>query len=718
MMASNRILLTSSVIALFSFARPAAAQDGTTDGEPQEEIADCFDFCGPLVVDGQPARIPSALTISRSVSVSDGQAMENALRNVPGLQQFRRTDSRSANPSGQGITMRGLGGNASSRALVMLDGVPQMDPFGGWVSWTGLDATAATSALVTSGGGHVKNGGGAIAGLVELYSERANYGSYGNRFGFDVQGGSFGSVGARSSGLVDVGGVIAQFSGAAERSDGFAPIIAPQRGAVDGRAAYSNHGGALRLLKALTGDIELQANVRSWTDKRNRGTPFSENRNGGTDASLRVVGSGHVDWTVLGYFQDRDFSSQFAAISADRKVATPTLDQYAVPAKGWGASAALGFDAFTNWQLSMGADWRRVEGETRENFFFTANIPGRNRRAGGESETVGAFAEILGHPIDRLQASLSARMDRWTITNGFRREINIGGSVRSDDRFANRRGAEPTARAAFDWRFRDAGVNDSAHLKGSLFTSWRLPTLNELYRPFRVGNDATAANEALEPERVRGAELGLSWAKDGYNFSLTGFTNRLRNAIANVTLGQGPGTFPGVGVIAAGGVYRKRQNLDAISSKGFELEADGWLTGNLRFEAGYAFVDAKVRSSGSAATLDGLRPAQVPHHFGRLSLLFDALAGGSSIASEAFIGSGITIRYSGAQFEDDANRLRLDKALTIDALLKYRLTKGITLRVSAENIFDEQVMAAVNSAGIIERANPRTLSLGVKFDID
>jgi vitamin B12 transporter len=700
-------------------ANPVFAQEASVEEEAEQDlIADCFNYCGPLVVDGQPARgLARSLGISRGIEITDGAGVENALRNVLGLQQFRRSDSRSANPSGQGVTMRGLGGNATSRALVTLDGVPQMDPFGGWVSWTGIDTTAASGLVVSSGGGYVRTGPGAVAGLIEIASARADYGSYGNRMAFDVRGGSFGSAGVDASGLVDIGGVIAQFSGSAERSDGFAPIIASQRGAVDGKAAYRNRGGALRLLKALSGDVELQANLRSWTDKRSRGTAFSDNSNGGTDASVRFVGVGRVNWTLLGYYQDRDFSSQFASISADRNSFAPVLDQFSVPAKGWGTSGLIGFEAISNVQLNLGADWRHVEGETRENFFFTGAVPGRNRNAGGESDTFGGFAEFDVRPTDGLNLSLSGRIDRWRIADGFRREIDIGGTVRSNDRFAQRQGTEPTARAAFDWEVLNNWTNSEAHLKGSMFTAWRLPTLNELYRPFRVGNDATAANQALAPERIKGAELGFEGKVDGINLSVNAFANRLNRAIANVTVGQGPGVFPGVGFVAAGGAYRQRRNLDAIVSKGIEIAADGWLTNNLRFDAGYSYVDAKVKASGAAVVLNGLRPAQVPEHSGRFSLMFDAIAGKASKTSEAFVGSAITVRYFGGQFEDDLNRLSMDDAITVDALLKYQLVEGISFTVSAENLLNARVVAAVSNADIVERTIPRTVMLGVRFDI-
>ncbi len=85
---------------------------------------------------GRPAgdRALDVVTIDRNrITQNASQRLENVLADVAGLQQFRRSDSRSAHPTSQGITLRGLGGNASSRALLVLDGVPQADPFGGWV---------------------------------------------------------------------------------------------------------------------------------------------------------------------------------------------------------------------------------------------------------------------------------------------------------------------------------------------------------------------------------------------------------------------------------------------------------------------------------------------------------------------------------------------------------------------------------------------------------
>jgi outer membrane receptor protein involved in Fe transport len=354
-------------------------------------------------------------------------------------------------------------------------------------------------------------------------------------------------------------------------------------------------------------------------------------------------------------------------------------------------------------ELRLGGEWRRTSGETREFFTYVAAAPTRFRTAGGQTDSYGGFAELSYEPTDALTLSAGGRLDRWSISNGFRREVNIGGTVRSDDRFADRNSTEWTGRAGFGWDFADGFT-----LRGAAYRAWRLPTLNELYRPFRVGADATAANEALRPEKVEGLDAGLAYSSDNVDFGVTIFRNRLNDAIANVTLGQGPGNFPGVGFVAAGGTYRQRQNLDAIVSKGIEADARFDLTDHLALKLGYAYVDAEVRGTGVSAPLDGLRPAQVPRHFGNAALAYDP--GPVSVST--------TLRYIGRQFEDDANARVLDDALTLDFDLGFDVGGGLYLQLRGENLFDARVEAAISGGGIVERANPRTLWLGASWKFD
>ncbi|HSX55354.1 MAG TPA: TonB-dependent receptor, partial [Sphingomonas sp.] len=237
------------------------------------------------------------------------------------------------------------------------------------------------------------------------------------------------------------------------------------------------------------------------------------------------------------------------------------------------------------------------------------------------------------------------------------------------------------------------------------YTGWRLPTLNELYRPFRAGADATAANPLLNPERLAGVEAGIDLTPlSALTLSATGYWNRIRGAIGNVTLGTGPGTFPGVGFVAAGGAYRQRLNLDAIVAAGAEVDLR-WRSGPWRASASWAFTDASVDASGAAAALDGMRPAQVARHHGSASL--DWTHDRASVS--------VTGRYTDQQFEDDQNTRALADAFTLDARIAVPLTAGLSIEARGENLTDARVETAITGNGIVERATPRTLWIGLSY---
>ena len=700
----------SLAIPLFLCAPAAAAQDVTP--------ALCVDDDPRAICDAEAAGDDENAIVVRGLRAFPGEEafsvvtlapvrterVENTLRDIPGLQQFRRTDARTANPTSQGITLRGLGGNASSRAILLLDGVPQDDPFGGYISWPGYDALALAEARVARGGGTGANGPGAIAGTVELFSERV-----GDAARVGVAYGSRDSVDADALFARALGGGELTVSANYATGDGFVPIVESQRGAVDRPAAYEQAGLAVRFVAPMSPDTELQAGVRAFTDDRERGFAFSENHNDGADASVRIVNRGaDWQWSALGYVQIRNFDVSFGGVSDDRNTVNRVFEQFNVPSTGLGARVEVRPPTGSSIDLRLGGDWRRTEGVTNENFFFADNdTPRRSRRAGGETSTYGLFAEASADLTDALLLTGGARVDFWSIDNGFRREIELidpaPGTPRSDDRFASRHGTEFTGRAGIAYR-----LTDGLKLRSAGYLGWRLPTLNELFRPFRVGPDATAANELLEPERVTGVEAGLDYDAGPVRLSATVYYNELRDAVANVTLDRGPGLFPGVGFVSGAGLFRQRQNLEAVVSKGIEAEARFDLAAvapGLTVTAAYSFVDAEVDADGAARALDGLRPAQVPRHNGFARLGWEADTGAEA---------AVSLRYTGAQFEDDLNARALDDALTVDARIGVPLSDRFTLEARADNLFDERVEAAIASDGVIERAQPRTLWIGLR----
>lgn len=622
--------------------------------------------------------------------------LEEVLRDVPGFQLFRRSDSRSANPTSQGATLRALGGNASSRALLVLDGVPQTDPFGGWLSWPAYHPERLGEARVTRGGGSGVFGPGALAGTIELESATPAqlHGAngrfaYGSRDGFDA----FAGLG------VPLGGGFVAVSGAWARGDGFIPIVREQRGPADRPSPYEQMSLAVRGVTPLPGGAELQASGLVFSDSRERGTAFSGIRTEGADASLRLVGR---RWSALAYVQTRDFYNSFASVDPGRTAATRASEQFSVPSTGLGARMEVRPKIGPGLELRIGGDWRLTDGETRELYAFIAGSGTRARVAGGRTGTLGGFAEAAW-TSHRLTLTAGGRVDRWAISNGRLDErVLATGMVLTDTAFRDRSGLEPTGRAGIAWR-----AAEGLTLRSAAYLGWRLPTLNELYRPFRVGVDATAANAELEPERLRGVEAGLDWRPaPGARIGFTAFSNRLEGAIANVTLGRGPGTFPGVGFVPAGGDFRRRGNLDSIQARGIELEGL-YALGPWTLSGGWSWVDAEVEASGPALAPDGLRPAQTPRH--NLSSTLAWKKGGAS--------ASLTARYGSAQFEDDLNRQSLPGAFTLDASGLIPLGRGLAVEARAENLTDARILAGVSGEGIAERATPRTLWIGLRLGL-
>lgn len=629
----------------------------------------------------------------RQIEQSPSRELDQLLKAIPGVELFRRSDSHSGHPTSQGVTLRALGGNASSRALLMLDGVPQSDPFGGWVNWPAYDPADLAEVRVVRGGGSVGNMPGALAGTIEMTS-RSDAGVSG-----ELAGGSRDSL--EASGRMDLraGRGMLIIAGRAERSHGFIPITAQSRGPADHPAPYREWSGRGRWVAPIGSETEVQASLDGFRDWRTRGTDLSQNRTNGADASVRLVGRGRWQWSALGYRQWRNLMSSFASVSAGRTVATRVSLQDSVPSHGLGGSFEIRPPLPSGIELRLGADTRRTDGESRELFSYVAGQATRRRLAGGQTWTSGAFAEATAD-LGAAVLTGGARLDYWRVSDGhlFERTIATGAVLR-DEHDAPRDGWLPTARGGIS-----APIGGGFELRSAAYLGWRMPTLNELFRPFRAGLDATAANPALNPERLAGAEAGVDYGKGPLRLSLTGFVNRLKNAIVNVTLGHGPGTFPGVGFVAAGGAYSQRENVDAVKVHGIEASAE-WSSGPWNVSAGASLTRARMEASGAAVFLDGLRPAQTPKFAATLSAGWQS--GGK--------GAALVLRRVGAQFDDDLNSDILKPATTLDAYASWPLSRRLQLVARGENLTNALVMAGIGGDGSVERATPRTLWLGLRL---
>ena len=675
------VCLAALPLAGLPVCAPLTAQDDAADkGEAQAETA-----TPQIIVTGRgldPALstgIYATTTIERDTIVaSPSGRIEDVLRGVAGFQQFRRSDSRSSNPSAQGVTLRALGGNATSRALVLLDGVPIADPFFGYIPFSAIAPETLGTIRVTRGGGSGPFGAGALAGTIEL--ESADPGSTGPLL-------ASGAINDRSeteaSGVLtrQLGRGFAIASGRWDRGQGFFTTPEDQRVPATARAAFDSWNAAVRAVAPINDEVEVQARVAAFRDLRTLRFEGADSTSEGQEASLRFVGRGAWQFDALAYVQARDFSN--IVINATRF--TPALDQRSTPSTGLGGKFELRPPIAEGHDVRIGVDYRRAEGELQEDAInaFSGRLTER-RRAGGATGNLGIFVED-DFQIGPLLLNGGLRADRTTITGGFYRAVNPNGAVVSEIIAPDR------SDWALNWRA-GASVNATRRLdiRAAAYTGLRLPTLNELYRPFVVFPVVTEANAALESERIEGYEIGFDWQPvNALVLSLTAFDNAVENAIANVTVSPN---------------LRRRENLPAIDARGIEASLVAQF-GTVSLNGSLAWTDAKVRGEGASLDLDGNRPAQTPEFAGTLTLGWQP-APGWQVAG--------TLRHVSTQFEDDRESDALAPATTIDAFVAAPLVGALSVVLRGENLTDEPIITR-NQGGSIDLGVPRTVWLGLRY---
>ena len=664
------------ILPLILCAVPGVAAAQTPDVTADQAASIIVTGTGLSLPPGTPAYGSVVIDRDRLADAASGR-IESVLADVAGFQQFRRSDSRSSNPSNQGATLRALGGNASSRTLVLLDGVPVADPFFGYIPFSALVPDRLALVRVTRGGGSGAFGAGAVAGTIELASATRDQMPV---FGASAFYGSRDATELSASIAPDLGSGYVSLSGRWDRGDGFQTTPRDQRVAATVPAAYDSWSTNLRAVAPIDATSEIQFRGTLFQDNRTLRFAGADSMSQGQDASIRYISRGRWQVDALAYLQARNFSNIVISSTSFRK----SLDQRNTPSTGIGGKIELRPPVGEDHVLRIGVDTRFATGDMYEDAYnagLASNPLTSRRHAGGDQITSGIFAED-DWTIGQLVLTGGVRADRWSIRNGFYKAVSAAGVVTQDSAYANRS----------DWAFSGrAGalyhLSDAVALRGAAYSGFRLPTLNELYRPFVVFPITTQANAALKPEKLKGLEGGIDLTPaSAVRLSATLFYNRLDDAIANVTIDS---------------VTRKRQNVNAIVAKGVELTASAQLPADFSLLASYAYSHSKVDAPGMA--FDGFAPAQVPRHSASATLAWAPKAGPELSA---------TLRYVARQYEDDLQSDVLPDALTLDALARLPIGHGISLVTRGENLFDEDVVTR-NAAGSIDLGTPRTLWIGV-----
>jgi outer membrane receptor protein involved in Fe transport len=638
---------------------PAAAS-------PLRVVLDVAGISEVLVVTSHGGRghrlmTPASVTVLDGVAVASSTplALDDLLRGVPGFSLFRRSSSRVANPTTQGVTLRGMAASGASRTTVQVDDAPLTDAFGGWIQWSRVPSAAIARVDVARGGASDLYGGDAVGGAITMETART-----GGRLFLD--GGSHGT--ARLSGFAGHRFGAAGVRGGVERftTDGYVIVEPASAGPIDVPATSrhtSVYGGF-----DLTG-ARVSTDVRGgYVDEaRGNGTPFQSNATTTRHGAGRLgggLGPGAVTARVFG--QATDYAQTFSAVLAGRAAERPTSAQTV-------ASSAAGGTL----------DW--IQPLARGTLLVSAS--GREARAELVDQALSTPAPVPPTVVDARQttAALSAQVtlpvsDRVTVAGGLRAE-----------RWSSRRDGAPEETAV------NAGPRASVvyqhtpslSLRASLQSGYRFPTINELYRDFRVGNALTQANPDLEPEQSLGVEGSALWRRGRLTWRAAAFSTHLTGGIVNVTLQTSPAL-----------ILRQRQNSASIRARGLDVETDVRLNQVVSLTASSAFIDSTFRSG---AGLDGLRVPQVPR--------VQAAAG--AVLTWPRVTAAVEWRLTSAQYDDDRNQFLLERVGTVNARAGWRPRRVLELFVAVENAFDAE--QDVGRTPIRTIGMPRSARIGLRL---
>jgi outer membrane receptor protein involved in Fe transport len=635
----------------------------------------------------EPTRIadtPASVAIlpREELLVTAAPFVDDALRQVVGFSLFRRTGSRTANPTSQGVSLRGLGASGASRALVLADGLPLNDPFGGWVYWARAPRLDVERLEVLRGGAADLYGSGALGGVIQVFSRDARQGG---GVETELSGGGEQTFEGALSAHASRGAWSGRLAGEAYHTDGYIPVEEASRGAVDTEAASEHVALDARVERTAWGDGRVFLRGQYYDEDRENGTPLQTND---TRIGLGALGvdfgsSEHGRTTIRAWGSSQLYHQSFSAIAADRSREDLTRLQR-VPADALGLSAQWTRAFGSRHRVLLGVEAHRVSGTTEEQA-ITRGAVTSEVDAGGDEAGAAVYAQDLIQLHPRLVARASLRFDAWWLRDGRSTTTPVATGITTTTEHPDREETRASPRLGLVFRARP-GLS----LTASGYGAFRAPTLNELYRSFRLGDTLTLANPALEPERLWGGEAGALATRGRGTLRLTVFSAEVEGAVANVTVA----TVPGL-------ITRERQNVGRTRSRGLESELDLRLGSRYVVTAGYAFTDATVQSFPADPSLEGRQLPQVPRDQATLQ-----------VRREGRLQLGLQARWTGDAYEDDRNSLTLEDALQVDLFAGYELGRGVTLFASAENLFDAEIVAA--RTPVPSLAPPRLVRAGVR----
>jgi len=663
--------------------------------------------------------VPASVRVltSEEIKASPALVADDVLRQIPTFSLFRRTSSLAAQPTTQGVSLRGIGPSGQSRTLVLLDGIPFNDPFGGWVYWTRVPLVSVDRIEVTEDTTSSLYGNYAMGGVINIMTSRPT------RRTIEIKP----QYGSRKSPKLDFfasdrwNKVGVAVEGSVFNTDGFRIVAARERGPIDNNANVDYRNVTVKLEYTPTDRINAFFRAGYFTEDRINGKIGEVNDTRWTTANggVRIRMPDESDLQARLFVDVQKSHFNFLAVTnaaTTRNIVRLATDQHQ-PTNAVGGTVLWTKAIAGSHVFSAGTDWRWVDGDSNEDAYVAATPTvilqpvtqqaalSVQRVSGGTQQILGAFVQDIFTPAPKLVLTLSARVDRWRNYDGHNLETAVATGLPTANNKPSLPDRDDTVLSPHVAALYH--VSDRVTGWGAVNSGFRAPTLTELYRQFSVGAIVTRPNDQLGPERLVGGEAGINVAPTrNLTVRTTWFDNRVRNPVSNVTLTA---------------TLAQKQNLGRTRVWGIQSDVEYRLGSFWRFSGAYLYDQAKVTDGGVAnPALVGKFLAQVPRHRGSVQVAY-------SNAKYASVALGV--QFAGVQFNDDLNinfipaatlteagyststAVGLPKYAVVELMASRDIGRNLQVFFGVQNLFDQVYFVQTNPS---TTGTPRLVNGGVR----
>jgi iron complex outermembrane receptor protein len=332
----------------------------------------------------------------------------------------------------------------------------------------------------------------------------------------------------------------------------------------------------------------------------------------------------------------------------------------------------------------------------------------------GAQTFTGVFAQAKYLPVQALDITLSARLDRYEIGDRFNtRTLASGATTGGPLPDSSKTAFNPSLAARYD-------LNDAWSVRAAAYKAFRAPGFNNLTRTFGTGTSTTIANPDLVPEDLRGWETGTDYRLGQLSVGATYFMYNIRNMIATFTT-SGPNApaqvqaiCGGANLPTCGGSARYYTNDQDGRSHGVELVAGWRYNERLSFDGYYTHTDSFLTHRGAVVT--------DPLHVQLVGIPKNVALLSATWKPERAVKAYAELRYNGPMFLDTTSkggttRFEQGSNVVLNASLNYAWSKTIDLFASAQNLTDRQygeTPYAVSQPYNQVLSMPRTVNAGLR----